>query len=196
MRRTKLYRFIVSDENLFRAIYALESFVFELKLLSANDLVLFYRLHDKLNHTLVQDVMGQVRARLEDVLVNDELFSLRVYFNPKKLNPDTGEIESRPLHTANLVDQIAMVALLNALLFDVSDNKMILNQLALSLPPNFYGNIPSKEPKHLFVPWKEKYKEYTESVTQSYERYTETKKYSHEITLSHAHFDGHQTVIV
>mgnify|MGYP000856627676 CR=1 FL=1 len=104
MRKTKLYKLIVSDENIFRAIYALESFVFEPKLLSAKDLALFYGLHDKLNHTLIQDVMGQVKARIEDVLINDELFSLKVYFKPKKLDSDSGKIESRPLHTASLVD--------------------------------------------------------------------------------------------
>ena len=79
-----------------------------------------------------------------------------------------------------------MVAMLNSLLFDVSDNKMTLNQLALSLPPNFYGNIPSEDPKHLFVPWREKYKEYTENVTQSYERYI--KEYSHDVTLDLVQF--------
>lgn len=188
MRKTKLYNFMVSEENIFRAIYALESFVFEPTLLSQTDLALFYQLHDKLNHTLVQDVMAQVKSRIEDVLINDELFSLKVYFKPKKLDTDTGEIESRPLHTASLVDQIAMVAMLNSLLFDVNDNKMTLNQLALSLPPNFYGNIPSEDPKHLFVPWRKKYKEYSENVTQAYERFIATEEYSHEVSLDLVQF--------
>lgn len=185
---TKLYKFIISDENLFRAIYSLESCVFEPELLSKQDLVLFYRLRDKLDDYLIRDTMEATKERINNVLLKDKVFSLRVFFKPKKLDPDTGKIESRPIHTASLLDQIAMVAMLNSLLFDVNDDKMTLSQIALSMPPNFFGNIPSADPKYLFVPWREKYKEYTEKVTQSYERFVKTKEYSHEVSLDMVNF--------
>lgn len=87
---TKLYKFIISDENIIRAIYALESSVFEPKLLSQTDLAVFYCLQDKLGHRLIRNTR-RTKSRIEYVLVyvqvNGGLFSLKVILNQRNWIP-------------------------------------------------------------------------------------------------------------
>ena len=122
-------------------------------------------------------------------MIDGEFFEAQVYFRPKKINSD-GELESRPLHSASLVTLISSVVLLNVLLVEIGKNErsIELTELARMLPSNFYGNIPSERPEHLFKPWYFQYKEYTEAITKSYYDYTKTKEYKYEVTLDLKNF--------
>jgi hypothetical protein len=116
---------------------------------------LMLKLKDPFNHSVINKTITKVRDLINDVLIKGEFFEAQVYFRPKKINEETGILESRPIHSASLITLIASVVLLNTLLIELEeDQKTIeLTELARMLPSNFYGNIPSDKPEYLFKPW-------------------------------------------
>ena len=85
---------ILDKRNIYAAIYGMESFVFDKGLLdtekavqttsgetfAANDLELYYRLSDKYNIPLIEQVVEVCEKRLTSVLSNkEELFDVAVY---------------------------------------------------------------------------------------------------------------------
>lgn len=203
LKKSRLYQYVLSDANIFSAIYSMESYIYEKGLLSSDDIELYYKLTDKFNFTHLSEVIHICKNRLDKVLNDDnELFNTHVYFQIKKKIHGTDEIAYRPIHSASLIDQICMVSLLNVIMYEIkfdSDNvkenenkeemekcftkKIQLSGLAKLLPSNFYGNIPSTQPEKLFVDWKPKYKEYSDAVINKYYEYSKNNKYSHEVCL-------------
>lgn len=190
MKQGQLYNRILSETNIYNAIYSLESYVFEKGLLSEADLELLNKLSDKFDFTTISKVISDCKNLLEDILDdNSKLFDVQVFFKIKK--DDNGSVVYRPIHTADLTTQICMVSLLNVLMFEDSykdkDSQGInyrrLSDLSKLIPSNFYGNIPSVIPEKLFFDWKSKYKEYSDAVIKKYYNYSETHQYSHEVCL-------------
>jgi hypothetical protein len=187
---SNIYQRIIKNDFIYKAIYSLESYVFEKDLLDEEDYTLMMKLRDRFNHKTIDETIENVRNLIDDVLLNGRFFEAQVYFRPKKFDDKTNKLESRPLHSASLYTLIASVVLLNTLLFEIGkDEKTIeLTELARILPSNFYGNIPSDRPEYLFKPWHNQFKEYTEVITQSYYEYTKTKEYRFEVTLDLKNF--------
>ena len=185
IRNSNIYKRITKRDFIYKAIYSLESYVFEKDLLDEADYTLMLKLRDPFNHKIVDESIENVRALIDDVLIKGEFFEAQVYFRPKKIDKDTDQLESRPIHSASLNTLIASVVLLNTLLIEIGkDDKTIeLTELARMLPSNFYGNIPSDRPEHLFKSWHYQFKEYTDVITSSYYEYTKTKEYRFEVTL-------------
>lgn len=158
MKQGQLYNRILSETNIYNAIYSLESYVFEKGLLSEDDLKLLNKLSDKFDFTTISKIIKDCQKHLKRILNNNsELFDVQVFFKIKK--DDDGSVVYRPIHTANLTTQICMVSLLNVLMFEDSykeenDSKGIncrrLSDLSKLIPSNFYGNIPSVIPEKLF----------------------------------------------
>ncbi len=190
IRNSNIYKRITEKDFIYKAIYSLESYVFEKDLLDEEDYILMLKLRDPFNHKVIDETIENVRALIDDVLINGKFFEAQVYFRPKKVDKETDKLESRPLHSASLITLIASVVLLNTLLIEIGkDNKTIeLTELARMLPSNFYGNIPSDRPEHLFKPWHYQFKEYTDVITSSYYEYTKTKEYRFEVTLDLKNF--------
>lgn len=115
MKDTKLYKTIVSKENLYKAIYALESYISERNLLKSEDLEQLMQLRDKFDFENISNIITECMNKLEFILNSkNELFDVQVYFKLKKLKSDKFHKETityRPLHTASLIDQICMAAL-------------------------------------------------------------------------------------
>ena len=63
-----LYDFVLSKPNIYQAIYSMESYVVEKYLLSNDDIILYKRLADKYDYTLMEEVIGKCRKRLEILL--------------------------------------------------------------------------------------------------------------------------------
>lgn len=192
--RSKLFKKIISERNIFYSIYSVKSYIFEKELLSSNDYKLLIRLGDRFNTRLINKTIEQVRNILKEVILTERLFSTTVYYRPKNIN-DSGEdtvkysdIISRPLHTSDLYTQIAIASILNGILLEENNNRIELSEFGRILPNNFYGNIPSENPNYLFEPWQEKYKEYSNAIRDCYSRYIETKEYSHEIKIDLENF--------
>ena len=183
---TKLYEKIISAENIFAAIYSLESYIFEKNLLSKSDLKLYTKLKDKYNTTLIEKTIQECKKRLETILNSDEFFNIQVFFKMKKIvkNNDKMIVECRPMHTADLITQICIVCMLNIIMYKESnDGKRQLSDLSQMLPSNFYGNIPSTTPEKIFYNWKDKYKEYSEKIINTFDIARECGLYKYEVTL-------------
>lgn len=196
-----LYNRIVSRENIYNAIYCMESYVFEKGLLNTtdavcdgdgeiifrNDLELYYALSDKFDMALISKIIDICQQRLEMILKEkNELFSITVYFKAK--NKDEGKINYRPMHTARLIDLICMVSILNLLMFENDGYTRKLSDLSKLLPHNFYGNIPSTDVRYLFQRWQYKYKEYTDNVLKHCRAYQHNHNYLTEVCLDIMNF--------
>ncbi|GAB1535527.1 hypothetical protein ADMFC3_11580 [Geovibrio sp. ADMFC3] len=203
LKHCSLYKRIIDKKNIFQSIYAVDSFIFEKDLLSNEDFKDLLKLKDVFDEIFINDYINQVQKLIHNVLIEDSLFECSVFFRPKKIQRRSSEndelpsdyitpeeIESRPIHSASLCTQIAIASILNSLLHDVDENNesQTLNELGTIFPANFYGNIPSDKARFLFVPWQQKYKEYSNVIHDSYERYLETKEYSHEVMLDLVNF--------
>ena len=183
LKDTELYQKIISEENIYSAIYSLDSYVFEKKLLSKEDADLLNDLEDKFNFVLIDQTIEKCRKLLEEVLCSGKLFDCQVYFKLKAYNEEEKKVEYRPIHTADLITQISIVCLLNQIMFDNSGSSRELSDIGKLLPSNFYGNLPCTDARSIFFPWQIKYKEYTENVIKAHKNYSENKKYKYEVAL-------------
>lgn len=194
---------IVSGQNIFNAIYCMESYVFEKGLLDShipvksiegdilanNDLELYYALGDKFNHVLIGKVIEVCQQRLKKLLNSkDDLFEISVYFKLKGLEEDKKTLKFRPLHTARLTDMICMVSILMCLMFEDSEKGRKLSDLSKLIPHNFYGNIPSTDVQYLFKRWQTQYKDYTQSIIEHCRAYQNTHRFLTEVSLDIKNF--------
>ena len=184
---------IVSEENIYKAIYCLESYVFEKGLLDKKDLELFSILHDKFNFNKINHVIKKCQKKLISILSDPKkLFDVKIYFKIKKFEKgetsQDNHIKYRPLHTAKLIDQICMVCMLLPLMFDDSNGKRKRSELTKMIPHDFYGNIPSENVEILFKPWIEQYKQYTDNIIEHCKQYRKNHKYKTEITFDLKNF--------
>lgn len=202
----KLKDRIFDDQNIYSAIFCMESYIFDKGLLDTekpvvisdgnvedvlayNDLELYYALSDKHNVVLIEKVIAICKKKLQSLFVDkNELFSIRVYFKLKSF--DEGKLKFRPLHTARLIDLICMVSILIPLMYDddYGKGKRTLSDLSKLVPHNFYGNIPSTNVQYLFHKWQTKYKEYTKNVIEHCRAYQNSHKYLTEVSLDIKNF--------
>lgn len=198
-----LFDKIVSEQNIYNAIYCMESYVFEKGLLDThipvksvdgdvianNDLELFYAIGDKFNHELIGQVIDICKLRLEKLLkLKDDLFEISVYFKLKGWEDKEETLKFRPLHTARLTDMICMVSILTCLMFEYSNEGRRLSDLSKLIPHNFYGNIPSTDVQYLFKRWQTQYKDYTQSVIEHCRNYQKTHRFLTEVSLDIKNF--------
>lgn len=200
----KLEEHVLSERNIFNAIYCLESYIFEKglldteqpiydehdKLLYNNDLEMFYALADKHDFEHIREVIRLCKSKLKTIIGSpSELFETKVYFKAKGMDKEKeGEVTFRPMHTARLIDLICMVSMLNPLMFDDSDDKRRLSELSKLLPHNFFGNIPSLDVRYLFNPWQHMYRNYTREVIDHLRSYQNNHKYLTEVNLDIKNF--------
>lgn len=181
--------YLLSDENIYHAIYSLESYVFDYELLEPNDKILFHRLKDKFSEELISDITNQVRDRITDLLEKDEYVKAKVFFRPKKFDEGEKKLVFRPLHTTDLITQIAIVSMLHLFIYDRTDeNELILSNLSRLIPANFYGNRVSVNPAFLFKPWKKQYQKYNQKANDAMKKYHTSLEYKYEVTLDLENF--------
>lgn len=171
----------------------MESYIFEKGLLDKKDLELYTALHDKFNFNIINDVIESCQKKLHAILSNPkELFDVKVYFKIKKFEKGETRQEDqtkyRPIHTAELIDQICMVCMLLPLMFDDSNGKRKRSELTKMIPHDFYGNIPSENVEILFKPWIDQYKQYTDQIIEHCKQYRKNHKYKTEITFDLKNF--------
>lgn len=185
---SKLYKKVISHNNIYLAIYYIESYIQEKNLLSLSDRIYLKKLVDKFNIKLISRTIKKVRKIIIKLLKednsNEEYIETEVYFKPKKYNNETKEFEFRPIHSTSLLNQIALVSMLQVIVYELdSENKIIPSSLSRLLPSNFYGNRISFTGKELFKNWKLQYSEYIEKSEEFYAHCFETNEYHYEISL-------------
>ena len=183
MNKGKLYNYIISDQNIYHAIYSMESYIFEKTLLDENDIDMYHRLMDKFDLKTIEPFIERCKYRIIEILDSNKLFPVKVYFRPKAYDPGDLSVSFRPIHTASLLDQICMVCLLNPLMFIDEDGGRKFSELVKLIPHHFFGNIPSTKLNSIFEYWPTKYKEYNEMVENRTREYIDSHEYQTEISL-------------
>lgn len=188
----RLREYILDERNIYLAIYAVKSYVFDQQLLDMKDKELLNLLIDPFNEEIIHGTILGVQAILKNILDDDDyLFKVQVYYKPKDYTMNRKIY--RPIHTSNLEQLIAMVALLHPLIYEIpneydEDWKLNLSNYSRLIPNNFYGNRVSKKPEELFKKWNEQYKEYTKKANEYFKTYHETKEYKYELKLDLKNF--------
>lgn len=179
---------LLSDENIFLSINLLESYIQNKELLSKADKVLMCDLKDIFNLETIEPTIEKVKNCLEKIIDDEDYyFTINVYFKPKKY--ENGSSVFRPLHTASLIDQIAMVAMLQILVYDIGDKGQLMpSEISRLIPSNFYGNRFSYNGEQLFKPWQQQYQEYTSIANDNLYNYSETLEYKYEVDLDLENF--------
>ena len=84
LKKTKLYQYVTSDENIFLAIYELESYIFDKELLDERNRKIMNELRDVFNEKFIQRTINKVKSILDVILLNEDAFiDVQVYFKPK-----------------------------------------------------------------------------------------------------------------
>lgn len=183
-----MYDVLISDENIYLAIYSIDSYIFDKEILEYSDYVKLNKLRDKFDEQYIQKFIRKVRKRLKE-LINDSntYIKAKVYFNPKRYEKLNGQdtIVFRPIHIASLTELVAIVSMLNMFIYEVpyGDKEITLSNLSRLIPNNFYGNRVSTCPESLFKPWKTQYRKYTQKANEKFRKYYETKQYQCEVDL-------------
>lgn len=87
LMKSNLYQRVISDENIYLAIYYVETYIQEKDLLSRSDRILLKKLVDKFNTNLISVIIKRVKKRLESLLTDEkDYIEATVYFKPKKYN--------------------------------------------------------------------------------------------------------------
>lgn len=181
MAKINLKKQILSDENIYAAIYSLQSYINEPNLLSDDDYRLYCRLKDKYDDELIGYVIKECRKKLKQAYDKNELFDANVYFKLKSCN-DEG-FTFRPIHTCDLLTQICIAAMLQPLMFYDNQGKRTYSGISQLMPENFYGNRASRNVEHIYEKWQKGYKEYSDKIIDKCREYHENKLYSCEINL-------------
>lgn len=187
-----LKEFILSNENIAFAIHTVKSYIQNKALLEDDDKVLLYQLKDIYNAEQISEVIISVRKKLINILDDENyFFSASVYFKPKKCSnkDDNLKPEYRPIHMANLISQISIIALLHVLIYKFDNNmKLSLSELSQLIPENFYGNKITVNGSSLFKHWTKQYSEYNAVVNELIKEYKETNEYKYIVTLDLKNF--------
>lgn len=191
--KSNLYQRIINPKNIYLSIYKLDSYVFNPELLSDEDYVDFLKLSDKFDKNFIEERIEKIQDIIKDIFINDRFFEIAVYLNPKKYESyserfDNNGMVYRPLHTSDLNSLIAMVSMLNVLIYENHGDNLILSEIAYSLPNNFYGNIPSEKAEQLFIPWLDQYRKYSQDIASFSKKCKETLEYKFEVTLDLKNF--------
>lgn len=190
-RTMKLRSYLLSDENIYLAIYAVRSYVFDPQLLDSDDKKLLNDLMDPFDEETIFEVITDVKGIIKHILDEDDyLFKTQVYFKPKEYQ--NGECIYRPIHTAKLDQLIAMVAIMHPLIYEIATRdeewKLNLSNYSRLIPKNFYGNRVSKKPEDLFKKWNYQYKKFTQKANEYFKTFHETREYKYELKLDLVNF--------
>lgn len=187
---SKYREYLLSDANIYLSIYSLNSYIFEYNILKPEDRQLYHQLQDKFDERLVNEVIRDVRKRIKQLLDDpDKFIQAKVYFKPKKLVD--GKLEFRPLHTTDLITQIAIVSMLHLFVYEIPEkenSKLTLSNLSRLIPSDFYGNRVSVKPESLFKPWKQQYQKYNQNSNDALKKYHTSLEYKYEVTLDLENF--------
>jgi len=209
VKKTPLYNRLISDENIYMAIYSVESYINNSELLDDVDLKILNRLRDKYDEKYISEIINKVKRNI-DKLLNDSNFFMKVnvYFKPKKYESDKNEVEFRPLHITNIINYITIVSMLNLLIYEKKAicsecninkecykkekygkcNKIVLSSLSRLIPSNFLGNRVSVNPETLYKPWAKQYKKYTAKSNELFAKYHINQEYRYEVDLDIKNF--------
>lgn len=184
-----IHKRLFSKQNIYLALYSVESYISNKELLDKADKEELSRLKDKFDEENIEKWIEKIQKRLQQLIDDDNYLQANIFFKPKKYDKENYKVVFRPLHSSRLIDQITAVAMMNILIYDFdADNKISMSNFSRLIPHNFYGNRVAYEPEKLFKPWQEQYKEYTSKANDYYRNFHENGEYKWEVNLDLENF--------
>ena len=135
----ELYNYLISDKNIYLAIYSLKSYV-NFNMLSEEDVNLYKELLDPFNEDVIFRVIDNVRDIIKKIMEEkNAFFHVQVYFKPKSY--ENSKKIFRPIHTTDIKQLIAMVSMLQVLIYEIPNEQnnyeLILTNYSRLIPSNF-----------------------------------------------------------
>ncbi len=184
-----MYSRLFSKQNIYLALYSVDSYISNRELLIEEDKKELNRLKDKFDKNNIEKWIEKIQVRLRQLIDGEKYLHAKIYFKPKKYDEQDDKVVFRPLHSASLLEQITAVAMLNILIYDFDiENVISMSNLSRIIPHNFYGNRVAYEPERLFKPWQEQYKQYTSKANDYYKCFHENGEYKWEVNLDLENF--------
>lgn len=185
----KIYERLFSKQNIFLALYSVDSYISNRELLNKKDKEELNRLKDKFDKNNIEGWIKQIQERLHQLIEGTQYLQAKIFFKPKKYDEENDKVVFRPLHSSSLLDQITAVVMLNILIYDFDgENVISMSNLSRLIPHNFYGNRVAYEPERLFKPWQEQYKQYTSKANDYYKSFHDNGEYKWEVNLDLENF--------
>lgn len=213
-KKKTIWSRVLSDENIYMAIYSLENSLQNKELVSETELNVY---RDVYNQEEMMKLIGQVKERLRELRQTDVFLKCKVFFKPKKRKEEN--IIFRPIHQySKLLDAVAAISMLNVLIYEINDicmecpgkreceeqkkcewnkckncknkqgKKLILSGLSRLMPSNFYGNTISLQPSRIYTSWQKQYREYTGITSEKFLQYHNTSEYAYEVDIDIENF--------
>lgn len=184
-----IYNRLFSEQNIYMALYSVESYISNKELLNKEDKEELNRLKDKFDKVNIDRWIKQIQKRLHQLIDGTLYLHTKIFFKPKKYDVENEKVVFRPIHSACLLDQITAVTMLNILIYDFdTENAISMSNLSRLIPHNFYGNRIAFEPERLFIPWQEQYKQYTSKANEYYKSFHDNGEYKWEVNLDLENF--------
>ena len=186
----ELYNYLISDKNIYLAIYSLKSYV-NFNMLSEEDVNLYKELLDPFNEDVIFRVIDNVRDIIKKIMEEkNAFFHVQVYFKPKSY--ENSKKIFRPIHTTDIKQLIAMVSMLQVLIYEIPNEQnnyeLILSNYSRLIPSNFYGNIVSPKPEKLYKDWGNQYLKFVEDTNNCFEESYKYGNYQYEVKLDIINF--------
>ena len=119
---------LFSKQNIYLALYSVESYISNRELLDKQDKEELNRLKDKFDEKNIEKWIEKVQERLYQLIDESHYLHARIFFKPKKYDIENDKVVFRPLHSSSLLDQITAVSMLNILIYDFdADNKISMS---------------------------------------------------------------------
>lgn len=180
---------LFSEQNIYLALYSVDSYISNKELLSKRDREELIKLRDKFDEKNIKKWIKIVKERLHQLIDDTDYLHAKIYFKPKKYDEENDKVIFRPIHSSCICDQITAVAMLNILIYGFdAENVITMSNLSRLIPHNFYGNRVAFEPEHLFKPWQEQYKQYTSKANDYYRIYHDNGDFKWEVNLDLENF--------
>lgn len=193
-----LYNYIISEQNIYLAIYSLKSYIYDKHLLSKEDIMLYEKLLDPFNENVTNQVISDVRKIIENIIKNDNTyFDVQVYFIPKSYDVKSKDAEDkkakfRPIHIADIRQLIAMVSMFQVIIYDIPNEqnqyRLNLSDYCRLIPYNFYGNKISPQVGNLYMNWNTQYSKFVEKSNRFFREGRDFGKYKFEVKLDIINF--------
>lgn len=103
-QESKYREHLLSDINIYLAIYSLNSYIFEYNLLKPEDRHLYHQLQDKFDERLVSKVTEDVKKRIKQLLDDPDDLSRQKYTSNRKISRWKTGIQATPHYRFNYPD--------------------------------------------------------------------------------------------
>lgn len=91
---------LFSKQNIYLALYSVESYISNRELLDKGDKEELSRLKDKFDEENIEKWIVKIQERLYQLIDDIDYLHAKIFFKPKKYDKDNDKVVFRPLHSS------------------------------------------------------------------------------------------------